>query len=187
MMEEQKVITEEINYYYSLMEKSVERKKMKKFIGNITERILRKHLLNKGFNVSLENVFIDRLGKEIDLLLLKKGIDNNKLIYKPEEVHVVFEIKYNSIGWQPSDIPKLNELYDKIKILNKNIKCTFITILEASYFKKKISRDNSPWEIFAFYYYKNYDDAPHTPLKLEKLEDKEGWNKLLVYLNKIES
>ena len=189
-MEEQKTITEEINYDISIMEKFVEKKKITKFIGIATERVLRKYLLNEGFNISLNKVFIDELinlnGKliEIDLLLLKKEVNNNKSIYNPEEIEAVFEIKYNSI-WV-NHVIKLNELYNKIKILNKNIKCIFVTIFDLIKYEGMISKNNSSWEIFRFYYYKNYYDAPHIPLLEDKLENKEGWYNLLTYLNKTE-
>jgi hypothetical protein len=64
--------------------------------GKETENIIRSHLLSRGFNLSKTREFLvdDELGSmEIDLMLLRQGVDPEDAPYQLKDVKVVFEIK----------------------------------------------------------------------------------------------
>ena len=71
--------------------------------------------MKKGFNLSKTREFLidDAIGSmEIDLMLLRKGVDLEDCPYKPEDVRVIFEIKNNAVTDQAT---KTRANFDRVK------------------------------------------------------------------------
>lgn len=68
--------------------------------GRETENTMCDHLLRRGFNLSKTREFLidDSVGSmEIDLMLLRRGVDPLDCPYDPKDIRVVFEIKNNAL------------------------------------------------------------------------------------------
>jgi len=55
-----------------------------KLVGALTVEAIKSRLAKRGFNVSHRDLFIERVPYELDLLVLREGVPDDKLIYKPE-------------------------------------------------------------------------------------------------------
>jgi len=82
-----------------------------KFSGAVTIELIRKALLSHGINTSYRDVFIKGIPLEIDLLIALPGtIPEHALLYKPEDVLVVFEIK-NAGSFGDENINRIKSNY----------------------------------------------------------------------------
>lgn len=112
-MDEGQQINAEIDRLYFAQDSN---NRSKKYIGAASVEIIRKRLadLNLGFNTSMRDVFIKDLVNEIDLLILKKGVDPTKVSYAPSEVLALVEVKtVGSFGKSANEI--VYNLVDKAK------------------------------------------------------------------------
>jgi hypothetical protein len=173
-MEEPKAIFRDILEWGSLMGCNC-----KKLLGAATAQTIRMHLIKHGFNVSQRNVYIKGIPNEFDLLLLKRGVSNHMLIYPPDEILAVFEVKFRGSFGRPT-IDGLIDVCKKIKDANRKISCLYITVLEGKTYKNKVTYANSGWNTFEMFYYKG--DIVTGPK-----EDTKDWYKLLKYIKKIVS
>lgn len=122
--------------------------KCKKFRGARTVEIFREKLKAEGFQVSRRDVFIEGLSNEIDLLIPKADAKPEYgILYKPEEVLFVFEIK-TSGAYGPDTSKNLKKYFDGVKAKNDRIRCAYLTISERWTYKYKIDRPN--FESFTF-------------------------------------
>ena len=105
--------------------------------GKETENIIRAHLLKRGFNLSRTREFLidDSVGSmEIDLMLLRKGVDPEDSPYNPKDVRVIFEIKNNAVTDQTT---RTKANFDRIK---KRVKVgfAFVCLSERTSYKHRV-------------------------------------------------
>jgi hypothetical protein len=158
------------------------KKKVTKFVGALTLELLRKELIKEGFNVSNRDVFIKGVPYEVDLIVAKKGAKpQEKLLYSPEQVIAVLEIKFSGI-YTKSEIESIKRVFDWIKKVNEEIKCIYLTISENTKFKyykdeKNLIRNSS------FFLLSRETDLEKA-IKENKLSITGDWDKLINLLKK---
>lgn len=173
IMEENQILKEVINY------RNLMGCFCKKLTGSATCQAIRKHLRNKAFNISQRDVYIKGIPNEIDLLLLKDYVNEKMLVYDPKDVLAVFEIKFSG-SYGEDSIENTKKLGEKIKGLNKNIRCLYVTLLETKTYKYRITKENTGFNIFEIFYKKG-----NLGSKNFKTFNTGDWDRLLNYLKKI--
>lgn len=166
ILNEQKLIFKEIKDFVNGMDCDCD-----KFKGTATVQVLRKHLSLKGYNVSDRDVYIKGVPNELDLLVLRKNVDKSFIIYNPEDVIFVLEIKYNST----TDLRQLLRVYNRIIEKNNKINCSYVTILDQHSWTKVFTKEAIGFDYFVLYTYRS------TTRMLPEM-DMGGWEKLLKYL-----
>lgn len=151
-----------------------------KFTGAITVELLKKKLMQEGFNVSNRDVYIKGVPYEIDLLILKKGErDKENLFYNPKQIAAVFEVKFS--GAFPGDPEKINKFFDSVKKVNKSIRCIYLAVSENTKYKyypeEKKLRD---FPCFLL----DRDTGLERAKNKNKLKITGDWDKLIKFLNK---
>lgn len=134
--------------------------KCNKFTGALTVELLKRYFADKGITTSAQNVYIEGIPIEIDLLIPKK--DANPiygLLYKPEDVRVVFEIK-SSGSYGKQTINRIKKSFGDIKKGNKYIKCAYITLKERKGYLHSINDNNIENPAFTLFYYNNNEKTP---------------------------
>jgi hypothetical protein len=130
--EEYKMLMETADLYTMQKAKTAEQKS-----GNATEIIIRKYLLKEKFNVTLNpNVKIDGSKIKIDSLLLKPTVSPNELVYEPDKVDTIIEIKNNSVTCQSATI---KENFDKLRKISDNFRFAVIVLSERKGYKHEIT------------------------------------------------
>jgi hypothetical protein len=115
--------------------------------GKETETIIRSHLLSRGLNLSLTREYLvdDDVGSmEIDLMLLRKGVNPNDTPYHPNDVKVVFEIKNNAVTDQAT---KTKANFDRIK-RRMNVGFAFICLSERTSYKYRVTEEALRYPVF---------------------------------------
>jgi len=115
--------------------------------GRETENIIRARLLKKGFNLSKTREFLidDAIGSmEIDLMLLRKGVDLEDCPYKPEDVRVIFEIKNNAVTDQAT---KTRANFDRVK-KRVNVGFAFVCLSERTSYKHRVTPEALGYPVF---------------------------------------
>jgi hypothetical protein len=110
--------------------------------GKETENIIRSHLLKRGFNLSRPREFLidDEIGSmEIDLMLLRKGVDPEDCPYSPKDVRVVFEIKNNAVADQ---ITRTKSNFDRIS-KRVNVGFAFVCLSERTSYTHRVTQEAS--------------------------------------------
>ncbi|MEM4704268.1 MAG: hypothetical protein QXJ02_04295 [Candidatus Bathyarchaeia archaeon] len=116
--------------------------------GKATEDIIQKHLLEKNLNVSDTRVHIahDKIkDMEIDLLLLKPKVDRRKIIYLPDEVDTVFEIKNNAVTDQAT---KTKANFDRLKENLRTARFVFVCLSERTTYKHRVTEEKLRYPVF---------------------------------------
>jgi hypothetical protein len=136
--EEYQMLIEVAEEYSRQQEKTAERKS-----GNATEKVIRDHLLRHGFNMALRSELrikgsSSTVGR-IDALLLKPSVDPSKLIYPPNEVAAVIEIKNNGVAEQSKRIARK---FTQLKGISDDLRFVVIVLSE-----KLLSRTPYPHAI----------------------------------------
>jgi len=158
--------------------------------GKATEIVIRNHLLKRGFNLTLNpNVKIQ--GSEIrnDLLLLKPKVNPSKLMYAPNEVDVVLEIKNNAVGDQSMGI-KIN--LDELSRISENLSFAVVVLSERKGYTHEITEEklrNKKYRVFTLVSRKEYPkgglylkDAVMEMLRKKEMTKTREWDKLIEYL-----
>jgi len=105
--------------------------------GNATEIVIRNHLLNKGFNVTLNpNVKIQGSRIRIDSLLLKPNVNPNNRMCAPNEVDTIIEIKSNAVANQSRII---KENFDELRRVSENFRFAAIVLSERKGYTHEIT------------------------------------------------
>lgn len=147
-----------------------------KFSGNVTVELFKYALLLNGITTSPRDVFIRGLPLEIDLLIARAGTTPKySLLYEPEDVLIVFEIK-NAGSFGDETIKRIRHNYLKIKKCNPNISCFYVTIHERDNFKWKITEENTGFFAYSLFWYSSSGK--------NKIPSGE-WNKLIDKINDI--
>ena len=117
--------------------------------GNATEIVIRNHLLKRKFNVTLNpNVKIDGSNIKNDMLLLKSNINSNKLMYAPNEVNMVIEIKNNAVANQ-SRIIRRN--FNELQGISEKFRFAVIVLSERRGYTHEITEEkleNKKYRVF---------------------------------------
>ena len=160
-------LREEIDRVY---EQAFPKRGCKKFCGALTVEIIREHLEREGFPVSARDVFIEGLPVEIDLLITEAGIKpDHGILFKPEDVLVVFEIKFSG-SYGEETRARLKGHFEEITAMHNHIRCAYVTVVERWTYKYKIDPEFLGPNFGAFTL--NWRDAG----------PEQGWDKLLAWL-----
>jgi len=129
---EYKMLIEVAELYTKQKAKTAEQKS-----GNATEIVIRKYLLKEGFNVTLNpNVKIEGSKIRIDSLLLKPKVSQNELVYVPDKVDTIIEIKNNAVACQSATI---KENFDRLRKISDNFRFAVIVLSERKGYKHEIT------------------------------------------------
>jgi len=115
--------------------------------GKETENIIRAHLLRRGFNLSKTREFLvdDIVGSmEIDLMLLRSGVDPEDCPYKSKDVRVVFEIKNNAVTDQAT---KTRANFDRVK-KRMAVGFAFVCLSERTSYKHRVTEEALGYPVF---------------------------------------
>ena len=127
------------------------RKKKSKFIGALTTEILRRELINLGFEGSNRDVFIEGCPYEIDLLILKKSeTPQVNLLYAPHNILAVIEIKFND-SYGEKDPQRVKQVFVYITTKNPQLQCFYITISEVATYKYRIATETLGYACFELF------------------------------------
>ena len=166
------------NYTIQQIQKTAEKKS-----GDATEIVVRNHLLKHDFKVTLKPELSIRgphdTVKRIDSLLLKPNVDSNKLVYYPNEVSTVIEIKNNGVAEQSN---KIREKFKRLKEISASYNFAVIVLSE-----KLLSRTPYPYainkediginncEVFTCVIRQKWDKMYDKAVVVEMLETGEFW------------
>jgi len=159
--------------------------------GNSTEIVIRKHLLRKGFNITLNpNVKIQGSNLRNDSFSLKPNINPNKLVYAPNEVNTVIEIKNNAVGNQSR---KIKENFDELGRIG-NFRFAVIVLSERKGYTHEITEEklqNKKYRVFTLVSRKKYPigglyckEAIIEMLENNEMTKTGKWEELSAYLQK---
>lgn len=153
--------------------------KATKFIGALTIELLRKEFIKKGLNVSNRDVFIKGVPYELDLIILKKRKKaQENLLYKPEQVLAVLEIKFRGV-YSKEGVENIKKVFDSIKGVNKEIKCIYLTISENTNYK--YYSEEQKLGDFSFFLLERKTNL-ESAIKKGKLHITGDWDKLIKVL-----
>jgi len=145
----------------------------KKFSGALTVELIRDHLKREGIPVSPRDVFIKGLPLEIDLIIPRQNIrPAYNLLYKPENVVAVLEIKYRgAFGSQALENIKAN--FQRIRQFGKHIRCIYVTVIETRGYRWAVTRKNLGFPAYTLFWYSN---------KNQEYTQSNDWENLTAYL-----
>jgi hypothetical protein len=140
-------VAEEFENAKRLKRRALTRMEKSELSGRETENIIRAHLLKRGFNLSKTREFLidDEVGSmEIDLMLLRKGVDPEDCPYDPKDVRVVFEIKNNAVTDQAT---KTRANFDRIK-KRANVGFAFVCLSERTSYAYRVTQEALGYPVF---------------------------------------
>ena len=124
---------------------------MNKLIGALFAELVKFYLKTEGFCVTNRDIFIKGLPTEIDLMIVKKETRNKyDLIYDPNDILVVFELKKNG-AYGKKDLEIYKNLFSNIRSLNKNIKCIYLTFTERTSYTYRITEEKLGFPVFELF------------------------------------
>ena len=122
--------------------------KNKQFSGACAVELIKEVLRESGFNVSSRDVFVKDVPIEIDFLIYK---DNTKselgLLFKPEDVLAIFEMKKSGIITDEGKI-KVGSDFSRMKTYHPNIKRFYITFSENPSLISDIKKSDESFTFF---------------------------------------
>ncbi len=125
-------------------------RKGSKYSGALTVEVIKRELENQGIRTSPRDVFINGLKIEIDLIIPRKGVEpEHGILYRPQDVLGVLEIK-NAGSFGEKTIETVRNNFIKVRKLNPNIYCAYVTLSERKSFKKKVTSTNLGHHASAF-------------------------------------
>ncbi len=102
----------------------------RKATGALAVEVIRKHLLKAKIPISPRDVYIKGNPTEIDILVPRPGVRPYLgVIYNPEDVIAVLEIKYSGVYSQDSS-RNIADTFRALKALNQHMKCVYLTVCE---------------------------------------------------------
>jgi len=132
-----------------------ERNKETKKSGDVTEQVIRNHLLRRGFNMSLvPNVKIGPLNTKNDMLLLKSDADPSNPVYNQKDVWAVLEVKNNAVvqrdktGKYVSPSIVIREKFDRLKNIGKDLHFAVVVLSERDDYTYKITEEICRYPVF---------------------------------------
>ena len=83
--------------------------------------------------------------REIDLLLLKPGVDSTKSTYSPSEVDTVLEIKNNAVADQTT---KTKANFDELKKITPNLRFAYVVLSENITYTYRVIPEDLGYPVF---------------------------------------
>jgi len=144
--------------------------KCSKYFGALTVEVIRQALMENSVPVSARDVFIRGIPIEFDLLIPRHGATClNSILYDPEDVIAVFEIKSSGL-FDYNSKNRIEKCFEKVRQRNPKIFCGYVTLSERQSFHEK-NFDENEWAYPLFWY---------RQLKGNELYESTGaWQKLL--------
>lgn len=151
----------------------VARRRMTKVTGSLCVEVIRKYLAESGIPVSSRDAFIAGVPIENDLIIPRLSSQPEYgVIYKPEDVAAVLEIKYS--GAYSRDVaPDLHKQFGRIVSTCPNARCAYVTVCENERFKWKVTTEKLGFKAFTLYWVNREG-------RVEKLGD--SWESLVQFL-----
>ena len=146
-----------------------------KFVGALTTEQMREKLIQKGFNVSRRDVFIEGVPYEMDLLVLREGEPSDCLLYKPEQVNAVLEVKFRGTYGKDA-IKGIKRKFDAVKKVRADIKCLYVTLSENMKYKYRVTSKKLGYPVFELF---TRDTPLERALKKKGIKTTGDWNKLI--------
>lgn len=144
-----------------------------KITGALAVEVLRHHLGLEGIPVSPRDVFLAGIAFEIDLLVPRHNArPMYELVYPPEQVAAVLEIKYSGI-YSRDEVPKLKDQFDAITKKHPHIRCHFVTVFENRDFKYPATRASLGYPVHTLHW---------TNRRRDSFERRDGWGALITEL-----
>jgi len=143
-----------------------------KFSGAITVEAIREVLQNEGIPVSPRDVFIKGVPIEIDLLIPSpRKTQESKLLYAPEEVLAVLEIK-NAGSFGEKTINTTRDNFNRIKQIAAKALCCYVALAERRNFKDAVKDENiRPFKAYTLFEHDNSGNYKPTGEWKKLLED----------------
>ena len=145
-----------------------------KYTGAVTVEVLREALRDAGHNVSPRDSFIRGVPIEVDLLVVRPGVQpQDCCLYDPRDVLVAIEIKYTG-SFGESGITRLKASFQKIANANAKIRCCYLTLMERQTYKWRVTTENLGYSAFTLFW--------HTGSKNVEYEETADWQQFLDWL-----
>lgn len=149
--------------------------KCKKFAGAVTVEVLRCFLARRGIPVSARDVYIRGVPIEMDVVVpTKEAAPLYGLLYKPEEVVVVLEVKKRG-SFGESTVNNIKTNFQRIRGLNAGIHCAYVTLEEQRGFKHAPTQDKVGFPCFTLFWYQGSG-------KSFRRDPSDDWEKLVRFL-----
>jgi hypothetical protein len=152
--------------------------KCKKFSGSLTVEVLKSHLEENGFTTSNRDVFIRGVDSELDLLIIQKDAKAQyNLIYKPNDVVAVLEIKATG-AFGKNATAQIKATFDKIKSKYPSVFSCYVTLQERKSYKYRITSKGLGYPAYTIFFHKGQRE------KFQLINTGE-WSKFLNGLKKL--
>ncbi len=124
-----------------------------KYSGALTVELIRDALEEEGIQTSPRDVYIRDLPMEIDLIIpVRNAKPGNRLLYEPTDVLAIVEVK-NSGSFGARTIEVVSHNFQRVKNLNHNIRCCYVTLAERKGFKYAVTSANSGGEAYTLFWH----------------------------------
>jgi hypothetical protein len=142
----------------------------RKLTGALTVEVVREHLLREGLTTSQRDVFIRGLTPEIDLLLPSAGArPEHDLVYEPEDVCAVLEIKYSGV-YDRQVIPRLRRCFAAIQLKCPKVYCACVVVHERQGFPYAAKSEDLGYDVYTLHWWSGTrQNAQYTAGEWEKL------------------
>jgi hypothetical protein len=150
-----------------------------KYSGALTVELAKSRLQLEGIRVSLRDVFIRGVPIEIDLIIPKKRAwKGEQLSYEPCDVLAVVEIK-NAGSFGDSTIQRVRRNFTRIKAMNPEIWCCYLTLSERRGFRWAVTNENCGGEAYTMFW--------HSESGKKRLQESTGdWDRFLKEIRTIQ-
>jgi hypothetical protein len=150
-----------------------------KYSGALTVEFVRCGLESEGIRVSSRDVFIRGVPIEVDLIIPKKNAwKTEQLSYEPCDVLAAVEIK-NAGSFGDSTIEMVRRNFTRIKAMNPEIRCCYLTLSERRGFRWAVTNKNCGGEAYTMFW--------HSGSGKKRLEESTGdWDRFLKEIKTIQ-
>jgi hypothetical protein len=115
--------------------------KCTKLAGAVTVEALRRALKTHGFATSERDVFIRGVPIEVDLLIPRPdAVAENGLVYEPEDVLVVFEVKHSGV-YSRDGRKGILACFTRIQDASPAVRCAYVTLIERRGYKWALTQE----------------------------------------------
>jgi len=127
-------------------------RKCSKYAGAVCAELIKHSLSCHGITVSARDVFIDGVPIEVDLLIARNGVvPKHGLLYLPEDVRVVLEIK-NSGVFEQGAISKIKHNFDAVRERNSAIACVYVTVGELKGYRYAVTTETLGYPAYTLFW-----------------------------------
>jgi hypothetical protein len=142
---------------------SIPKRERTKLTGALAIEAVRHHLLKSGLTVSARDVFIRGIPTEFDTLVVRpKARPAFGIVYNPCDVAALLEIKFSG-AYSQQVLPKLRQLFDRVKRAHQHIQCIYLTVCERRTYKYRIESNALGWPAFTLNWWTDYKNTAVNP------------------------